>query len=76
MANLLPLEPGCLVVWQRSDDKFDFALVIQFVEHDPGRGDTDNTWYDVTIVKNERVKTMMLWKTDNGTKWRVLHRAA
>jgi hypothetical protein len=62
-----PLLPGCMVVWFDSLDVPNYALVIQFEEH------LDNKCYVLTILKDQRIKTLTLFHAENDKRWRVLH---
>lgn len=65
MPNLPPMLPGCMVVWQDAFDRFMFGLVVQFTEHD--------AYYDVLLVHDDRVKSLIFEHRQNNGRWRVLH---
>jgi len=56
-----------MVVWFDSLDVPNYALVIQFEEH------LDNKCYVLTILKDQRIKTLTLFHAENDKRWRVLH---
>jgi len=65
MASLPPLLPGCMVLWQDAFDRFQYALVVQFENHEHHK--------EVTVIHDQRVKSLILWDKELNTRWRVLH---
>ncbi len=55
-----------MVAWQNALGVFAYALVIQFEEY------FDSSFYTLTIVQAERIKTLTLYHKDKGQTWRVL----
>ena len=59
-----------MVLWQDALGAFYYALVIQFEEY------FDSSFYSVTVINNERIKTLTLYRKDMGETWRVLNSAS
>jgi hypothetical protein len=59
------LTPGCLIAWFDYEDECQLALVICVVDLP--------TCYDLTIVKDQRIKALTLLKDASlQSRWRVL----
>lgn len=64
VATLPPVLPGSMIVWIDAFDRVLYGLVIQFVR--------EETHYSVTMVHDERIKTLTLEHKENGRSWRVM----
>ncbi len=56
-----------MVMWFDVSDMRHLALCVQFEEH------LETKVYVLTIVDDQRIKTLTLFKEEQGKKWRVLH---
>lgn len=61
--------PGSLVLWQEATGNFLYALVIQVEEH------LESACYVLTLVKDQRIKTITFFRNDYNKTWRLAARS-